>query len=158
MATLRAGRLVLLIAALAPASLSSAGCATLDVVPAKQMHMQTLAPGTTPIAHVRAANWGWYLFKFIPIFTGDLESPGYPQMCRIFRDNVTVGDVVGKVSDTCDGLGATEVTDLQTSDKSEWQGWTLIFWINEIEASANASRREPQPVRDRAPEAGLERR
>jgi hypothetical protein len=56
------------------------GCATVDVVPADTMHGQSLTDGeATPIAHVTTSNWGWYLFKSIPLATGNPEKPGNPQ-------------------------------------------------------------------------------
>ena len=127
--------LVLALALVAPS------CASLDVVPADRLHGQTLVNGATPIAHVRASNWGWYLFKFIPIWTGDLDRAKYPQLCDWFHDNVTVDDVTGKVTETAEKLGGNLTTDLQTIDKSSYQAWTIFFWLNEIEVSGNVSKR-----------------
>ena len=126
--------------AFAVSLLTNAACATIDVVPADRLHGQQLVNGSEPIAHIRASNWGWYLFKFIPIWTGNLDNPTYPQLCRWFTDNVTVEAVVGKVTEKGRDLGGNVTTDLQTIDKSEWHATTLFFWLNEIEVSANVSR------------------
>ena len=123
-----------------PLLFACAACATVDVVSADRLHQQTLVNGAQPIAHVRASNWGWYLFKFIPIWTGDLDRPTYPQMCDWFHDNVTVDAVAGKVTETAEKLGGNLTTDLQTTDKSEYHVSTLFFWLNEIEVSANVSK------------------
>jgi len=32
------------------------------------------------------------------------------------------------------------LTDLRTRDRSYWLDWTLIFWLNEFEVSANSSK------------------
>lgn len=39
-------------------------------------------------------------------------------------------------------LGGTVLTDLQTRDRSSYKPWSLFFWLNELEVSANASRAE----------------
>ena len=98
--------------------------------------------GAGPIAHIRASNWGWYLFKFIPLFTGDLEEPDYPQVGCLFTDNVTVEDLVARVTEEGKKLGGTMTTDIQTTDKSAWYYATLFFWLNEIEVSANISKEQ----------------
>ena len=115
-------------------------CASIDVVPASALHVRELTPGRTPIAHVRASNWGWYFLKFIPIWTGNVDRPKYPQLCDWFTDNVSVEDVVGMIDAKCQELGGTTLTDLQTIDKSSYHISTIFFWLNEIEVSANISK------------------
>jgi len=127
-------------ASLLASLLAGGGCASMDVVLAEKLHNQKLANGATPIAHIRASNWGWYLFKFIPICTGNLESPSYPQVGRLFTDNVTVEDVVERVTREGQRLGGNLVTDVETTDKSAWYYVTGVFWLNEIEVSANVSK------------------
>jgi hypothetical protein len=39
--------------------------------------------------------------------------------------------------------GGTIITDLRTRDRSYWEPRSLIFWLNEYEVSANASRPLP---------------
>ena len=55
-----------------------AGCATLTVVPAERLQGQRLTPTAEPVAHIYAANWGVYLFKYLPLITGSLSRPGVP--------------------------------------------------------------------------------
>jgi len=55
-----------------------AGCATLTVVPAERLEGQRLTPAAEPVAHIYAANWGVYLFKYLPLITGRLSRPGVP--------------------------------------------------------------------------------
>jgi hypothetical protein len=135
----RALRRALLASLLAPLLVAS-GCASMDVVLAQKMHGQRFVDGKQPVAHIRASNWGWYLFKFIPICTGNLEEPSYPQVGRLFTDNVNVEDVVARVTEEGKRLGGNVTTDLQTTDKSAWYYATLFFWLNEIEVSANISK------------------
>jgi hypothetical protein len=117
-----------------------AGCATLEIVPRERLNEQRLAPGAVPVGHIYAANWGWYLFKHIPIITGSLDRPGIPQFPALFSDQVRVDRLVEKVTEESKKLGGTVVTDLRTRDRSYYAAWTLFFWLNEFEVSANASR------------------
>ena len=125
---------------LAPALLMLGGCATLTVVPAERLAEQRLTPGAEPVAHIYAANWGLYLFKYLPIITGSLSRPGVPQWPSLFSDEVQVDLLVQKVSAESKRRGGTVLTDLRTRDRSYWLDWSLILWLNEFEVSANSSR------------------
>ena len=123
--------------AAAAIALSGGGCASIDVVMADRMHDQRFTGNGRPIAHIRATNWGWYFLKFVPIWTGNIGNPEYPQFCYWFTDNVSVEDVVRMVTAKAKELGGTRVIDLTTTDKSDWQPETIFFWLNEIEVSAS---------------------
>ena len=56
-----------------------AGCATLTIVPAQRLEGQQLTPAAEPMAHIYAANWGIYLFKYLPLITGSLSRPSVPK-------------------------------------------------------------------------------
>ena len=116
------------------------GCATLTVVPAERLGEQRLTPAAEPVAHIYAANWGWYLFKYLPIVTGSLERPGVPRWPALFSDQVRIDALVQKVSEESKRQGGTVLTDLRTRDRSYWVPQSFIFWLNEFEVSANASR------------------
>ena len=116
------------------------GCATLTVVPAERLEGQRLTPNAEPVAHIYAANWGVYLFKYLPLITGSLSRPGVPSRPALFSDEVRVDLLVEKVGSESRQLGGTVLTDLRTLDRSHWLEWTLILWLNEFEVSANASR------------------
>jgi hypothetical protein len=122
------------------ALLTLGGCATLTVVPKEQLAEQRLTPGAEPIAHIYADNWGWYLFKYIPIITGSLARPGVPSWPALFSDQVRIDALVQKVSEESQKRGGTVLSDLRTRDRSYWVPQTLIFWLNEFEVSANSSR------------------
>ena len=111
------------------ALLALGGCATLTVVPKEQLAEQRLTAGAEPVAHIYAANWGWYLFKYIPIITGSLARPGIPAWPSLFSDQVRIDALVQKVSE-----------ESQKRDQSGWVPQSLIFWLNEFEVSANSSR------------------
>ena len=116
------------------------GCATLTVVPSERLAEQRLTPAAEPVAHIYAANWGLYLFKYLPIITGSLARPGVPQWPSLFSDEVQIDRLVEKVSAESKQRGGNVLTDLRTRDRSYWLDWTLIFWLNEFEVSANSSR------------------
>lgn len=122
------------------ALLSMGGCATLTVVPKEQLAEQRLTPAAEPVAHIYAANWGWYLFKYIPLITGSLARPGIPAWPALFSDQVRIDALVQKVSEESQKRGGNVLTDLRTRDRSAWVPQTLIFWLNEFEVSANSSR------------------
>ena len=122
------------------ALLTLGGCATLTVVPKEQLAEQRLTPAGEPVAHIYAANWGWYLFKYIPIITGSLARPGVPSWPALFSDQVRIDTLVHKVSEESQKRGGTVLSDLRTRDRSAWVPQTLIFWLNEFEVSANSSR------------------
>jgi hypothetical protein len=121
---------------------SITGCATLEVVPPERLNDQRLTPGAVPVAHIYAANWGWYLFKGIPVVTGSLDRPGMPRWPALFSDQVRIDLLVDMVTAESQRLGGTLITDLRTRDRSTYLPWTLFFWLNEFEVSANASRQQ----------------
>ena len=129
------------------------GCATVEVVGPDHLHDQQFVVEAKPVAHIYADNWGWYLLKYIPIVTGNLDKPGVPRLPVFFTDNVRVDLLVDKVTKESTKLGASIISDLRTRDRSYYAFWTLVFWLTEFEVSANASRselpgdrQEPSPI------------
>lgn len=114
------------------------GCATMDVIPAKDLKDQVFIEGKTPVAHIYAANYGLYLFKYIPLITGNLKHPDLG--ISFFSDNVHLDLLMDRVMRKCKELDGTIVTDLHSTDKSSWIPYLLIFWLNEYEITANVSR------------------
>jgi hypothetical protein len=121
----------------------AAGCATMKVVSSDQLNEQRFSETGTPVAHLYVANWGIYLFKYIPIVTGNLNNAEGAQISRLFTHNVRVDLLVEKLTQESRRRGGTFVTDLRTRDRSAWMPLTLFFWLNEFEVSGNASRETP---------------
>ena len=119
--------------------LVTVGCARIEVVGPERLHGQQFAADTKPVAHIYANIWGWYLFEYIPIITGNLDDPGIPQWPKFFTDNVQVDLLVDKVTERSQELGGT-ISNLTVRTRSSWEPITLIFWLNEYEVSANVSR------------------
>ena len=119
---------------------SLSACATVQVVPAERLSEQRLTMEAAPVAHIYVANWGVYLFKYLPLVTGSLSRPGAVSWPALFSDQVRIELLVEKVAQESKQLGGTVITDLRTRDRSSWMPVSLIFWLNEFEVSANASR------------------
>jgi hypothetical protein len=117
-----------------------AGCAAMKVVSTDQLNEQRFLEAATPVAHLYLDNWGIYLFKYIPIVTGNVDKAGQAQISRFFTNNVRVDLLVEKLTQESRRRGGTVITDLRTRDRSYWIPWTLFFWLNEFEVSGNASR------------------
>ncbi len=115
---------------------SLCGCVTIEVIPPEHLSDQQLTGETVPVAHIRADNWGWYLFKQIPLVTGNVEHKWFPSF---FSHTVRLEPLVEEVTRRSRELGAT-ITELHSTDKSSWKVITFILWIRELEISANASR------------------
>ena len=118
-------------------------CAQLDVVPAERLHGQALSDHGETLAHIRARNSGWFLLNAIPLVSGDLSNPSYPQFPRFFRNHVTIDRVLAKVARTSQELGGDELHDTVSSLQSHWFTLTLVFWFREVEVSANVIKRKP---------------
>lgn len=119
------------------------GCATMKAVTPDQLNEQRFVETATPVAHIYVDNWGIYLFKYIPLVTGNVDKAGQTQVSRLFTNNVRVDLLVDKLTKESQRLGGTVITDLRTRDRSYWIPWTLFFWLNEFEVSGNASRHLP---------------
>jgi hypothetical protein len=130
---------------------STTGCATVEVVPAEQLRGQKLAAASKPVAHIYADNWGIYLFKYIPLVTGNLNRSGGLRPPNLFTNTVRVDLLVETVAEEARRGGGTLLTDLRVRDRSLWLPWTLIFWLNEFEVSANSSIPE-EPKRSPGPQ------
>ena len=57
---------------------SRTGCVTIEVVPERRLSGQQFETDTVAVAHIRADNWGWYLFRGIPVIAGNVKHPSYP--------------------------------------------------------------------------------
>lgn len=111
------------------------GCASVKT--ATKLNGQLLTPNDTPIAHVNGSNWGIYWLPFVPLFTGSTEKPGDSE---IFRDTVTVENVVDMTTARSRALGAKKTTDLQSSTTSilVFPIPPLLLWYKSVEVSGNA--------------------
>ena len=52
-------------------SASLCGCVTIEVITPERLSGQQFAADSVPVAHIRADNWGWYLFNFVPLIAGN---------------------------------------------------------------------------------------
>nr|HPJ73139.1 hypothetical protein [bacterium] len=89
------------------------------------------------VAHIHSDIWGIYFlgFECMPLITGSRSDPG---SYHFFRDTVSTNSAASMVTEKSEELGADTVTDLTTDWSSEWQTYTLLFWLKEAQASGNA--------------------
>jgi hypothetical protein len=109
------------------------GCSSIDTA-ARLNNQKLTAVDADPIAHLNGDAWGVYLFN-LPILTG---STNYPGTCAIFKDSVTVDKTVYMVTRRSRELGASKITDLQSSQSSNMIFPLFIFFVREVQVSGNA--------------------
>lgn len=118
-------------------AVGTSGCTS--VIVTTDLGDQCLSPGSEPVAHIYADNWGVYLFYYIPLVTGD---PSQPDGWQLFADTVHVDQVVSMVARKAKELGATRTTDLASYTVTQ-QSIPLLIWAKTVEVSGNASRAKP---------------
>ena len=91
------------------------------------------------LGHVYANSWGIYFLGKIPCVAGGIGEDGQP-VWRYFKDVVEVQTVVDLLRAEALRRGATHLIDLKSDWTSAWSQFTIVFWIIETEASANAIR------------------
>jgi hypothetical protein len=110
------------------------GCATVDVGN-NYNNQKITTTDAIPIAHINANNYGYYLFSFYPIWTGQ---PGNANTSSYFIDEVNVAKVTEMLTKKSKELGATKTVDLQ-STVTYTGGWSLwIIYFKEVQVSGNA--------------------
>lgn len=116
------------------AALLMAGCASVHVV--RDLNGQQLtAAGETPVAHLNGDIYGYYLFGYWPLLTGDPENPN---RWAWFRDTVTVSNAVDMVTKKSKELGAAKVTDLHSRSDSTGLQTLFTVWYYDIQVTGNA--------------------
>lgn len=120
----------------------SAGC-TMSHVQVVESEPMTVSESENTdefaLGHVYANSWGIFLFSKVPIVTGGINSEGEP-IWAWFKNTVRTETVVDLIRARAMRMGATHVVDVKTNWVSAWGGASLIFWVAETEASANAIR------------------
>lgn len=107
-----------------------AGCASVEVVPNKNLNSEKISLSGAPIAHLNAQNWGIYLFT-IPLLTGSTEAPG---SISVFNDTVNAESMIPVITAKSKELTATQTLDLA----SQYSVFGLIFYARSINISGNA--------------------
>ncbi len=116
------------------AGLLLTGCASVAVVHGLN-GQQLTATGETPIAHVNGDIYGYYLFGYWPLLTGD---PANSKRWTWFRDTVTVKNAVDMVTQKSKELGATKITDLYSRSESTGLQTLFTVWYYDVQVSGNA--------------------
>jgi len=107
-----------------------AGCASVEVVPNKNLNSEKISLSGAPIAHLNAQNWGIYLFS-IPLLTGATDAPGD---IAVLKDTVNAESMIPVITAKSKELTATQTLDLA----SQYSVMGFIFYSRSINISANA--------------------
>ena len=109
-------------------------CTSVEV--GNKLNQQKITIGEeTPIAHIYANCFGYYLFNCIPLVTGDTEDPN--SFC-MFEHTVKAENVVELLTKEAKKRGATRVIDITSQE--EQTGWfsMWISWYRNVQVSGNA--------------------
>ena len=110
------------------------GCSTVDVANNFNDCKITINKDK-PIAHIHASNYGYYLFSYIPLWTG---RPGHANGCSFFLDQVTVGKMVDQVTKKSQELGGTKTINLSSNVLYTGSFSLWIIWLKEVHVSGDA--------------------
>lgn len=111
------------------------GCSHVQVVDATHLNGQALSREGGTVAHLNASSWGIYLFNWIPLVSGSLDTPG---RFTLLQDTAKVEDAVELLTRKASELGADRTDNLQSFTDSWWQTWSLVIWMRAAYASGNA--------------------
>ncbi len=90
---------------------------------------------TKAIAQINANNYGYYLFSFIPIITGN---PRNANSFSLFKNQVTVGKVTEMLTRRSKILGGKRTINMQSTILWTGRFSLWIFWLKEVQVSGNA--------------------
>ncbi len=108
-----------------------AGCSSINTANKTDLNGQKLTlTKAQDIKHVHGSSWGLY-FLIWPLLTGSTDHVGN---IAVLQDTVKVDKVVSMVTAEGKRLGAKNMVDM----KSSRGGAGFIFYINEVQVSANA--------------------
>jgi uncharacterized protein YceK len=124
-----------LVAGVSAALLS--GCASVKT--AKTFNGQKIDASGTPVAHINANNWGYYML-WIPILSGGTAEGSVGQIA-VNKDTVSVESMVDLITRESKAMGATKTVDLQ-SDLNSISILPIpipfLFSLKTVEVSGNA--------------------
>ena len=109
---------------IAVTALVCAGCATINR--ATDYHgMGVEDEGETPIETIEIENTGWFIFRSLPLGSGDPLRPN-EHTCRFFRNTVTLQNNLEMLEDEMERVGATRVANLTSRKTDETVFFVLL--------------------------------
>lgn len=114
-------------------ALVCAGCATINR--ATDYHgMGVEDEGDTPIETIEIENTGWFIFRCIPLGSGDPLRPN-EHTCRFFKNTVTLQNNLEMLEDEMERTGAKRVASL-TSRKTDESLFLILLTRHAYHTSA----------------------
>jgi hypothetical protein len=99
------------------------GCATIKL--ARNFEGLRVDGGAKPVATVAIENYGYYLFGYIPLITGEPRYPNAP-VCTLFNDTVTSQNNMMMLAKTAHKVGGRKVSHVRVYE--DWTG-SFSFWL-----------------------------
>lgn len=121
---------IMFLLAVAAVGLLFAGCVSVEAVQKPNLNGEDISASGTPVAHLNAQNWGFYLFS-LPLLTGSTEAVG---SIAVLQDTVNVESMVPVVTAKSKELKARRTLDLA----SQFSITGFIIYTRSINVSANA--------------------
>lgn len=119
---------------LAIISIMFSGCAVVKT--GKNYNKQEIALNNpTPIATIYGNNYGYYLFSFFPIVTGN---PKNSNEWIWFSDKANVGTVTDMVTKKASELGATKTINMESRVDFTGRMFLWIIYYKNVQVSASA--------------------
>ena len=103
--------------------------------------------GKEPVAAVTAENYGYYLFGFLPIITGNPDKQNETS-ASMFEDTVTVENNHAMLAREVEKLGAESMGNLR--DSTYWTGGFSLWIVWKQVLSSNALALKPAPEQSAA--------
>ncbi len=99
------------------------GCATTEV--STEFNKGIMSENAKPLGAIIAENYGYYLFGYFPIVTGDSDAPNDVSI-NFFSDMATIENNQKMLNQEAEKLGANAITNVR--HKTSWTG-SFSFWI-----------------------------
>ena len=109
-----------------------AGCATVNF--ADDYHGMGIEDGEPPIETVEIENTGWFLFRFIPLGSGNPLKPNRVS-CNLFSNSVTLQNNLEMLEDEMERVDAKRVANL-TSRKTDESMFIILLTRRAYHTSA----------------------
>lgn len=116
-------------------SLALSGCSSVDTASSPNGLDITARDDEKQISHLQATIWGYYLFGFIPLASGD---PAYIGTTSFFTDTVRLDRTMDMLSMKAKALGSNRLENVSAHSTSTGLWSFGLVWYAEQQISATA--------------------